>query len=191
MGDVQESSLSQFVSRLRAGDPEAWREFDKRYGRFIRMTARARARRLGMSHITGSEDITQSVYRSLTEYLHRGGPLPECAEQLRAYLACMTRNRVVDRFRGVKTRGHGRIVGDDDILAWLPGAEPDPVAVASHNDMIRYISGQLSDEERVLVDLKRQGRDWPQVAAAMGGTPDKWRMRYDRLIQRYQDDVLS
>ncbi len=43
---------------------------------------------------------------------------------------------------------------------------------------------RLTDEEKQLADLRADGRDWNEIAAAQGGSPEKLRKRLTRAVER-------
>ena len=50
--------------------------------------------------------------------------------------------------------------------------------------MLDRLQQRLTAEERQLADLRAQGREWPEIAAQVGGTPSGRRKQLTRAVDR-------
>ena len=98
----------------------------------------------------------------------------------------MARNKLSDQIRRehAECRDNRRLepgdVRDRDVM----GTVPSPSRVASARDLLDECRRRMSDEERRVADLRSQGREWPEIAADVGGQPDALRKKMDRTVNR-------
>lgn len=152
-----------------------------------RMDPRLRARRESM-------DVCQSVAKSFIEDLQAGRIAFENEASLAAYLQKVVRNKMTDlaRHDNAARRGGGgtplaiddeRGVGEQFISAG--GESPDEEIRAS--ELREKALHDLTDADRILMDLRRRGLDWQQVADQLGESSESVRKRWSRLRERLVD----
>src|SRR5262249_48880546 len=63
-------------------------------------------------------------------------------------------------------------------------ADPSPSRQCEARDLLHSFQQRLTPEERHLAELRAQGREWPDIAAQVGGTPSGRRKQLTRAINR-------
>jgi len=153
------------VARWRNGDQEAAGELFRRYSDRLVELARSRlSRKLGAR--LDAEDLVQSVYRCffagarVDRYdLQRGGDLWRL-------LVAITLNKLhnqVDWHTAQKRSIHTEI----QRMGWdALGREPSPVEAVAISEELEQVLGQLEPRERPILELRLQGQNHAEIAAA-------------------------
>jgi RNA polymerase sigma factor (sigma-70 family) len=186
---MSDPTFSDLITRVRAGDDAAATDLVRRYEPEIRREVRFLLRDPFLRRSFDSMDICQSVMGSfflraaLGEY-DIGRP-----EDLIRLLISMTRNKVVDatRRQRAQRRDHRRATSLDAVD--VEAVTPSPSKVVEHRELLAALRGKLNDEERQLADLRAQGREWADIAAEVGGTPDARRKQLSRAIERVSREL--
>jgi RNA polymerase sigma-70 factor (ECF subfamily) len=181
-----ESVFADLIRRLRAGDPGAAEELVREYEPAIRMEVRCRLRDRRLRRAFDSMDVCQSVLASFFVRAAAGAYDLEQPDQLRKLLVGMARKKLLFQVR--KQRAQCRDVRRLEPLP-LDGraavaAEPSPSQQCEAKDLLRNVHQRLTAEERQLAELRAQGREWPDIAAQVGGTPSGRRKQLTRAIDR-------
>ena len=56
-------------------------------------------------------------------------------------------------------------------------------------DFLASFECRLSDEERSIFALRRQGMNWPEIADRIGGKAEAIRKRFERALERVRRDL--
>jgi RNA polymerase sigma factor (sigma-70 family) len=156
---------SSLLARLNAGDAAAAEQVFVVYEPFLRMVVRRRLSRALRAKFD-SMDIVQSVWADLLEGLRQSRWTFRDADQLRAFLFKMTRNRFIDRLR--RHRGALRLevaMPAQDIDA-LSGGRSSSASEAFYGDELwRQMLGVCPPAHYELLKLKRQGASIAEIAA--------------------------
>ena len=137
-------------------------------------------------------DICQSVLASFFVRAFWGtyDPRVQPAHLLKL-LATMARNKLanVARKQNTARRDLHRVQAGNlaDGMAVDPGASPSDLV--ANQDLLQKVRSRLSAEELQLVDQRALGRNWAEIAAEVGGSPDGLRMRLNRAIERVTSDL--
>lgn len=187
---------TEFIRRVREGDDRAAEELVRRYEPEIRMEVRGwlRLRDPRLRRVFDSTDICQSV---LAQFFVRAAigefDLDEPTQLIRL-LVGMARNKLSEEVRhhhrqrrDLRRVGSGGPEGEPIEVAEPRGETPSQVV--SRRELLQMARARLSDEERGLADLRRQGHDWAAVADQMGGTPEGRRKQLARAIERIEQDL--
>jgi DNA-directed RNA polymerase specialized sigma24 family protein len=170
-------NLSDFFAALQSGDEQAVAEMFRAIDPFLRRTIHLRLIDGRLSHVAHTTDILQSL---LKDFLARkeNAPTPDGdSGALCAYLANAVRNKVVAKYRK-EDRRTGGLPAD-----WQgAGAESAETLRIDAEDFNRVIRDRLPEPDRVLLDLRTEGRTWPEIAAQVRGNPDALRMRLTRAV---------
>jgi RNA polymerase sigma-70 factor (ECF subfamily) len=176
----------ELVTRINAGDTQAFNELWARYGEALRRRARNRLWMAGYSLAAESMDVCQSV---LFQVLKRvgTGELPPIND-LGAYLAIAVKHKVDQLLE--KCLSDKRDARRTEQNAVEEVAEMyDDASAPSHralvNDLRQMVRNQLPERDRRAYDLHyEQGLTWPEVAEQLGEEPDTLRMRLERALKR-------
>jgi hypothetical protein len=87
------------------------------------------------------------------------------------------------RFHGRGRRDVHRVEGDDERLAQVTAGD-DPARVAAGRELLAAVRAEMTDEERVIAELRAQGHTWPEVAERLGGTAEARRKQFGRTLDR-------
>jgi RNA polymerase sigma-70 factor (ECF subfamily) len=178
-------SFDDLIRRLRAGDQAAAAELVRRYENAVRRTIRFRLTDARLRSVLDSTDICQSVFASFFVRAAAGQFELRAPEQLVKLLVTMARNKLASQVRReqAERRDHRRTgaapEGEEPV-----DSGPSPSRQAAARELLQEVYRRLSPEERRLVELRNDGREWAAIAAEMGGTAVLLRKRLSRALDR-------
>jgi RNA polymerase sigma-70 factor (ECF subfamily) len=186
---MSEETFRELIDRVRKGDEYAATDLVRRYEPEIRREVRFLLRDPFLRRAFDSMDICQSVMGSFFLRAALGEYDLDRPEDLIRLLISMTRNKVVDatRRQRAQRRDHRRATSLDAVE--LAARTPNPSQVVEGRELLAVFRNRLSDEERRLADLRSQGREWADIAEALGGTPDARRKQLTRAIARVSREL--
>ena len=183
---ADDSTFADFVQRIRAGDEQAAAELVRLYEPAIRLEIRMRLGDPRLRRVLGSMDLCQSVLSNFFLCAAAWQYDLQRPEHLVRLLVTIARSEVA--FQARRQRAQRRDQRRDvalDGLDWEPaGAGPSPSRVASGRELLAEFRRRLTAEERRLADLRAAGREWAEVAAELGGTPQARRKQLARALDR-------
>jgi RNA polymerase sigma-70 factor (ECF subfamily) len=174
-----------YVTRLRAGDEPALEELVERYAPVIRLEARMRLRSAHLRAVLDSMDICQSVLKSFFLRAAAGQfdiDRPEDLRKLLVKMACNKSHEAARREYADK-RDARRSVSLGEEAHQVAGDE-DPVGEVEWQELLMRGRQMLSPEEREIAEGRSAGRSWEELAAQLGGSPDRLRMQLSRAQDR-------
>lgn len=141
-----------------------------------------------------SVDVCQSVAKSFVEDWQSGRLKFENEAALAGYLQTVVRNKLADLSRRdtAARRGGGVLpvaidsdhgVSEGAIAAQQPGAS----TMAEARELNDRLLGEITPEEHQLIDLRRRGLEWEQIADIMHESSAALRKRWSRLQERIGD----
>jgi RNA polymerase sigma factor (sigma-70 family) len=181
-----DAQFAEFMHRIRTGDDHAATELVRRYECLIRMEVRSRQQDPRLKNLFDSADICQSVMGSFFARAAAGHFDLERPADLTRLLVAMARHKLARKIRRQRCqcRDYQRSVPLDreheESLA--QGADPERQAAA--RDLLAQVRQRLTKQERLLADRRGEGWTWPEIAAAVGGTPQALRRRLTRALDR-------
>jgi RNA polymerase sigma factor (sigma-70 family) len=188
---LDESTFTAFIKRIRSGDDQATAELVKRYEPEIRREVRLRVRDPRLRRDFDSMDICQSVLASFFVRAALGQYELDRPEQLLRLLVTMARNKLIYQVRRQRRqRRDNRLVdeaGQEKLQTVAAGVSPSQVV--EQREILQKVRERLNDDERTIADLRGQGREWAEVAAQMGGTPEGRRKQLARAIERVAGEL--
>jgi RNA polymerase sigma-70 factor (ECF subfamily) len=160
--------LETLLDQLAAGDAEAARKVFVTYEPYLRLVVR-RQLTAALRARFDSGDIVQSVWADLLTGFQTGRWTFSSAEQLRAFLVKVTRNRLIDRVRQTQTSLRLEQRLDSGELRELPAPPAAPVGAQLEADEIwQRLLALCPPRHRHLLRLKRQGFPLAEIAARTG-----------------------
>jgi RNA polymerase sigma-70 factor (ECF subfamily) len=178
--------FAALMRRVRAGDEEAAAELVRHYEPVIRRVVRIRLVDARLRRVFDSQDICQSVLGSFFVRAALGQFEVDTPEDLLKLLTQMARNKLSDQARRQAVRGVG---GEDTGVAAtvpdmnaVPSPDPSPSKQVALRELLHEARRRLSEEERRLLDLREQGREWAEIAAEMGVGAEALRKRFSRAV---------
>ena len=180
-----ENPFVAYVARLRAGDQKALEELINRYAPVIKLEARMRLRNPHLRAVLDSMDICQSVLKSFFLRAAAGQFSIDRPEDLRKLLVQMACNKSLEAARReyAQKRDARRSVGLGDEAHQVPGGA-DPMEEVEWQELLLRGRQMLSPDERRLAEARANGQTWEEIAAELGGTPDRLRMQFSRAQAR-------
>ena len=165
----QEEEFQGLLARLRAGSPEAAREFDERYGDLLLRVIRRRLD-TGLRSRFDSIDFRQDVYASFFRDLPEEHAFPN-SKALISYLAKIARNKVFSAFRqnnGPKRRPREPVRSLDGSarIEALRQVGPEPTAskVFLANEQVATLTRGKPARYKQIVELARLGFSHVEIA---------------------------
>ncbi len=170
---MPEASVTLWLDRLKAGDPEATERIWERY--FLQVLRVARWKLRGVPRGVGDEEDVavaafQSFYRAVA--LQRL-PRMNNRDDLWRLLFTLTTRKAIDarRREGAARRGGAAGDGGDAVLEELLSREPDPVFAALVKDEVQWLLDQLPDDDlqlRRIALLKLEGETNAEIGLHCG-----------------------
>jgi RNA polymerase sigma factor (sigma-70 family) len=188
---TDDNTFADFLQRIRAGDEQAAAELVNRYESAVRVEVRMRLADSRLRRVFDSVDLCQSVLASFFVRVAAGQYDLERPEQLVRLLVTIARNKVASQARRqqAQRRDQRRNVAVDR-EGWEPaGAEPSPSRVVSGRELLAELRRRLTPEELRVADLRAEGRQWAEIAAALGGTAQARRRQLARALDRVAAQV--
>jgi RNA polymerase sigma-70 factor (ECF subfamily) len=188
---LEDNAFRDLIRRVRAGEEEAAAELVRLYEPTIRRVARVRLADDRLRRRFDSTDICQSVFASFFVRAALGQFDLESPEQLLGLLVSMSRKKVIDHAReeAAARRDYRRLMPegleDKDFVA----ADATPSTEAATGELLHEVRRRLTDEERQLAEQRAAGRDWAQIAAECGGSPEALRKQLARAIDRVGQEL--
>jgi RNA polymerase sigma factor (sigma-70 family) len=204
MGELasENEDFQVLLGRVRAGDAQAAEVLVRRYEPAIRRAARVRLVDTRLNRLLDSMDICQSVMASFFVRAALGQYELETPGQLLKLLATMTRNKLANQvkghrairrdFRRVEDFGGSDKDGEHSVVRGIEGvAGPShtPSSEVATRELLQEARRRLSPEELSLLEQREQGREWTEIAAELGGSPEAIRKRLARAIDRVAHEL--
>jgi RNA polymerase sigma-70 factor (ECF subfamily) len=188
---ADDSTFAEFLRRVRAGDEQAAAELVRRYESAVRVEVRMRLADSRLRRVVDSMDLCQSVLASFFVRAAAGQYQPERPEQLVRLLVTIARNKVAYQARRqqARRRDQRRDVGLDTPGREPAGTDPSPSRVASGRELLAELRRRLTPDERRVADLRAEGRQWNEIATALGGTAQARRRQLSRALDRVTAQV--
>ena len=180
-----EPSFDELIRQVSAGDEQAAARLVRDFEPVIRRVLRARLRNADARREFDSMDICQSVLANFFVRVATGQYDLKEPDDLTKLLVTMSRNKVAEKMRRQhRLRRDSRRTLDGVEELPLVGRDPSPSAVIAGKELLEEAQQRLSEEERLLVELRGQGHSWEEVAASLGGTPGARRNQLARALDR-------
>ncbi|QEH38474.1 RNA polymerase sigma factor [Aquisphaera giovannonii] len=168
--------ISELLSRAKAGDEAAIREFVAEFEPEVRIMVRGRLPRLLRTQFD-SMDFVQSVWESFFTDLRERSQDFENVRHLRKFLAAVARNKVFEQHRRLTrtekytlakeerlyVRRGGREVGRD-----FPSPEPTPSQAVQAADRMAQLTAGCTPKEVEVIRLRHDGLTNEDIAERTG-----------------------
>jgi RNA polymerase sigma-70 factor (ECF subfamily) len=183
---------TEFVAALaeaRAGDEQAVAALLTAFEGDVRIIVRARLPRALRGQFD-SMDFVQAVWTSVFSGPNQA--IPEFANtgHFRGYLAGIARNKVLDEYRR-RTRSRKYDLsreeplyvrrGGRETLREVPARDPTPSAFAQASDRFRQLTRGRDPREAAILELRRRGLTFEEIAAQTG--------LHERTVRRFLDTL--
>jgi DNA-directed RNA polymerase specialized sigma24 family protein len=175
-------TFQDLLRRVRAGEEAAAAELVRLFEPEVRRAVRMSLTDPRLRRTLDSVDICQSVLAIFFVKVMGGSFDLDEPSQLVRLLVRMARNKLVDRTR--KPSHLKEIAADPGLLEGFVGPEKSPSHIIAHEELLRALHEQLTNEERQIAEQRAAGREWAAIAADPGGTADSVRKKMNRAIAR-------
>ena len=175
-----------FIRRIRSGDEAAARELIQQYEQELRIIARVRLHDPRMRRILDSMDVCQSILANFFARAAIGQFDLESPQDLMNLLATMVRNKITDyaRAQNAQRRGAERSNSQNIDTLDLAGNDETPSTIVSNRELLEIVHELLSQEERAIAELRRDGQTWDAISARIGQPAETLKKRFSRAIDR-------
>ena len=195
MDDGGSSEFESLIARVRKGDEEATTKLVNEFGPVVERHLRAKLRlqdgRLRQS--VDAAELCQSVMLNLFFRLSVGDYELSNLEQLRNLVFGIARHKLLDAIR--KSTSQKRDVRrqtlqkEDEDSPEIEASGPGQLTYLANRELIQQAHELLTADERRIVDLRRDGLSWEQIAEELSGTPEANRKRYTRAVDRVATEL--
>jgi RNA polymerase sigma-70 factor (ECF subfamily) len=189
---LENESAVELFRRVRGGDGEAAAELVRRYEPTIRRRIRVwlRMQDPRLRRVFDSVDVGQSVLASFFLRAAAGQYDLDHPEQLVALLVRMACNKLAHEVarQQARRRDIRRDEGGGDTPE--PADRTDsPSGIVAGRELLAELRRRLTEEERQLADCRAEGKEWTEIAAALGGTPEGRRKQLARALDRVTGEL--
>ena len=183
--------LEHLIHRVRDGQEDAAEELWRTYAPHVRRVIRVRMTDPALHRRLDSEDICQSVMADFFVRVALGQYDVESSEQLLALLGKMARNRLlyhVEKHKAARRDVHRESEVTNDRLECATSTGTPSQSLISR-ELFDKARKQLTAEEIHLVEQRKLGRSWVEIAEELGCTADSARRRLDRATERVAKEL--
>ncbi len=183
---VNHSFFQQHLLKLRSGNANAIAEFVAQYEPYIRRSLRFRIVRASLQSAADSADVCQSVLGSFLLRLSAGEYAIHTEEDLRKLLTTIANNKFLELSRHESAAKRDRSITE----SWSEKHElstshkQDPAEEIIFTEMQTHLARRLSSHELELLELRRAGKDWAEIAELLQEEQTALRKRYSRALNR-------
>lgn len=186
---MEDTEFLTALARARAGDEHAVAELLAAFESDVRIIVRARLPRALRGQFD-SMDFVQAVWTSV--FSGSDQAIPEFANpgHFRGYLAGVAKNKVLDEYRRrTKSRKYDLTreeplyvrQGSREALREIPARDPTPSAFAQASDRFRQLTRGRDPREAMVLELRRQGLTFEEIASRTG--------LHERTVRRFVDGL--
>ena len=182
-----EPTFAELVERAGRGDRAATEELYRRYEPAIRRVVRFELLGNPLKRVLDESDVCQSVAMRFFLGLWDRKFAFDGPEDMVKLLKVMVHNRVADhgRYHGAERRKLAKtIAADPDRPIDHAGREETASQIVGHEEIVAEVERRLTDGERKMLELRRQGRSWDEVGAEFKIAAAAARMRFTRGMAR-------
>jgi DNA-directed RNA polymerase specialized sigma24 family protein len=186
-----DGAFSQLMQKLRAGDEGAALELHALYAEQLQRIVRVRLTQPGLRRQMDSIDICQSVFADFFLRTAMGQYDPRSPTELLRLLAAMARHRLIYHAKKQKAarRDVRRVEGGAIEDLSLAGGGASASQIFSAAELLQRCQQRLNEEERALLDMRREGQGWDEIGLAIGKTGEAVRKQFGRTMKRVSDEL--
>lgn len=182
---MSDSSFHDLVERLRANDGLAAAQFLKRYEPEIKRIIRVRLfRDTRMRRLVDSMDVYQSVWLGFFKALAE--LQLEDEQKVLHLLGVIAHRKVAEHYRraGAKRRNFQRAAPGEGRELEEPAKDSSPSQHLAFQELVEEFNRRMSPRERELMQLRKDGLSWAEIAARLHGSDEGLRKQLDRAYER-------
>jgi RNA polymerase sigma-70 factor (ECF subfamily) len=181
---AQEATI-HLVARWQNGDQDAAEQLFQRYAHRLAALVRSRLSNRFAQRLD-AEDVVQSAYRSFFGHVQEGRFAIERGGDLWKLLVVVTLHKLQHQVRhnSAEKRDVVREQRDrteDERFVDLIAQEPSPIEAVALADQLEEVMRRLDPLHRQMLELRLQGHDWAEIAAATQRTQRTVRRVLERI----------
>lgn len=182
----------QLLARAASGEQTAAVELVQMFEPEIRRFIRFRLANSRLRQFLDSLDICQSVLGQFFVELDKGALELQSPDQLRGLLLKIAKNRFLSKVRYQQAarrdvRRHEPNPHDQLPLVAQAGASPEDFLESQ--ELSALIRARLPEETRYLVEQRMNGKEWAELAAEIGLSPEAARKRMARALDEVAEEL--
>jgi len=191
---MDDDDLAGLIERVKAGDADAIRDLIHRFEGDVRTIVRVRLPQSLRSQFD-SMDFVQAVWQSVLTKDGKDLGRFTNARHFRGFLAGVARNKVFEEHRRrTRTRKYSLIReeplyvrrGDRELPREVPAPDPTPSQDAQAHDRFAQLIAGRSAQEAEVVELRRRGLTFDEIAAQTGLSERAVRRIIEAIRQRME-----
>jgi RNA polymerase sigma-70 factor (ECF subfamily) len=188
---AESTAFEELIRRVRAGDQDAATELVRRYEDSIRRAVRFRLADSRLVRVLDSMDICQSVFASFFVRTAAGQFDIDKPEQLLKLLVAIARNKLAKQVNSQQRqcRDYRRVHQGEIDEGQFADEDPTPSAIVAGQELLQKADRLLSDEERQLREMRKDGMDWNAIAQQLGSSPEALRKKLARAMDRVAHEL--
>lgn len=183
--------FKSMVRKVRNGDAEAAYELVRSYESDLRILARVKLNDPRLRRVCDSMDVCQSVFGNFFLRASAGQFEIESPEQLMKLLATMIRNKVTDaaRRQTAGCRDQTRLAAAPIEDLPLQGHIDTPSQIVATRELCDVARKKFTAEEKAIMQRRKDGMNWDEIARELGGAPDALRKKLSRAVDRVAKEL--
>lgn len=191
---MDDAVFVELLERAKRGDDVAAKQLLERFENDVRAVVRVKLPKT-LRNRFDSMDFVQAVWQSFFSDLTRDSARFENSRHLRRFLAGVARNKVVEEHRRQTmtrkydlAREEGLYVrrGRGEEPRDLPANDPSPSQNLQAEDCLQGIVSGIKPDEAEIVELRRDGFTFEQIARKIGVSESVVRRIVDHLRKRWE-----
>ncbi len=189
--DDSNNNFTDLVRRVRAGEMDAATDLVRQFEPTVRRAIRLRMLSPTMRRQADSMDICQSVLGSFFVRAALGQYELAQPEDLIKLLVRLARNKVAGMARKqfAQKRGGQFHQEHGSAIERVQAKQETPSQAVAAADLIDNFRARMTAEERELAELRAQGVEWTDIAAARGEGAEALRKRLQRAVERVAQEM--
>jgi len=185
------SFFQEHLHQLRSSNEDAIAEFVARYEPYIRRSLRFRIVRASLQSAADSADVCQSVLGSFLLRLSAGEYELQNEDDLRKLLTTIANNKFLEFSRHESAAKRDRSITEpwSERHEFATSQKQDPAEGIIFTEMQLHLAKRLSPHELELLQLRRSGKDWAEIAEQLQEDQTLLRKRYSRALNRVAKEL--
>ncbi len=183
-------SFDDLIGRAREGDEQAASELVAEFAQHVQNVARSRLTNEALRRRVDEEDVCQSVFAIFFDGLKQGKfelGSPDDAKNLLAQMARTRSLKKIEEHRAAKRDAFRHAELD---VVTEPAADQTTASFAAmRHEISDRFRAVLGEEEWQILEARKDGQSWNELARQYKSTPAALRMRHTRAVIKAAKEV--
>lgn len=179
------------LEKVRAGDENAAADLFERYHKVLIRTVKMRLDNSALQAQVDVSDVVQTVFKSLFVRLRLKEEQYELADEknLVNLILRMAHNKLTAKKRRHQARPDARRTGAEFDSQIEGAGDRTPSEILSAKELLEEAFKRMTEEERQILHLRDEKREWADIAARLGGTAEGRRKQWERARGRIAKEL--